>query len=87
MDVKEFDQCSCDKSPLSNLDILEHGNPNTLDVEVRLDRLMKVWRESSMDRSLYHRAHELFMARIDFVERESGKKLICNKNFQPPATT
>jgi uncharacterized protein YqiB (DUF1249 family) len=77
MDVKEFDQCGCDTSPLSNLQVLEHGNPNTLDVTVRLDRLLSVWKDSSLDRRLYHRAHELFMARIDFVQRETNVKLIC----------
>jgi hypothetical protein len=69
--------CGCDASPLS-LDAAGNvARADTRHADVALDLLLAAWRNCTADRRLYAYAHELFMQRVAFVERETGVRLVC----------
>jgi hypothetical protein len=74
----EFErECRCGHSPLSGERNLEQAQAATALLNVSLGRLVDAYTHAADDRVLYAYAHELFVARVRVVERESGRKLLC----------
>jgi hypothetical protein len=69
--------CGCDSSPLSLDSAGNVAREETRQTDVSLDLLLAAWRNCTADRRLYAYAHELFMQRVAFVERETGVRLVC----------
>ena len=79
----ELDQfrasCACDTSPLSQDHADNVARPETQASVVSLELLLGAWRNHTPDRRLYSYAHELFLQRVQFVERETRVRLVCTE--------
>lgn len=71
--------CGCDASPLSHDRADNMARPETQANVVSLELLLGAWRNHTADRRLYNYAHELFLQRVQFVERETRVRLVCNE--------
>eukprot|EP01108_Squamamoeba_japonica_P005765 TRINITY_DN4669_c0_g1_i1.p1 TRINITY_DN4669_c0_g1~~TRINITY_DN4669_c0_g1_i1.p1 ORF type:complete len:338 (+),score=46.48 TRINITY_DN4669_c0_g1_i1:347-1360(+) len=68
----------CDQSPLSAAGAQNQASGDTHGDNVSLTRLMRAYDANRADQRLYRYAYELFMARVRFVERETGRQLVCS---------